>query len=244
MGIKGLIVEDDYSIAVLLQEILKQGGYDVRVAGDGKEGLREFFAFQPDVVLLDITMPQMDGWTLLGRIREMSQTPVIIITSQGTESNKIRGLSGGADDYIVKPFSPKEVLARIEAVMRRAGKHQEAVQHYQDAALTIDHGQHRVFVYGTEIDLTPTEFKLISVLSMNAGQVIPQERLLDLVWGMEEGGLESVRLYVSYLRKKLSEAGGEDLVQTVRGVGYRYAPPGTPSSKSPVAKRTSPIAGS
>ncbi len=232
MGVKGLVVEDEAGIRALLKDILEQAGYDVRLSRDGKEGLREFFAFQPDVVLLDITMPQMDGWTLLERIREVSETPVLFITAMGTESSKVRGLKAGADDYILKPFSPMEVLARVEAVLRRSRKPGLQDQLYRDPALTIDYGQHRVFLHGKELELTPTEFKLVSVLARNAGQVILQERLLDLVWGLEEGGAESVRLYVSYLRKKLAEEGEADLIQTVRGVGYRYAPPASTSHLS------------
>ncbi|MBI2171370.1 MAG: response regulator transcription factor [Chloroflexi bacterium] len=222
---KALIVEDEEGIALLLKEILEREGYSVRISANGMEGLREFFASPPDVVLLDITMPEMDGWTLLERIREVAETPVLFITSLVEESSKVRGLKAGADDYIVKPFSGVEVLARVEAVLRRSPKAQDQEFIYQDAALTIDQSQHRVFLRGKELTLTPTEFKLVSVLARNAGQVLTPDRLLDLVWGLDGGGSESVRLYVSYLRRKLADGGEPGLIQTVRGVGYRYRPP-------------------
>ncbi|MBI4312443.1 MAG: response regulator transcription factor [Chloroflexi bacterium] len=231
MSTRALIVEDEQSIQVLLQEILERAEYEVRVSANGRDGLREFFTYRPEVVLLDIGMPQMDGWTLLERIREVSQTPVLFITALATESNKVRGLNAGADDYIVKPFGGREVIARIEAVLRRATKPEAQDTLYQDPALTVDREQHRVFLHGREMELTPTEFKLVSVLTRNAGNVLTQDRLLDLVWGLDGGGSESVRLYISYLRKKLADEGEPDLIQTVRGVGYRYSPP-QPASRA------------
>lgn len=218
-----LVVDDDKDLRELMRLTLDLAGHQVTVAGDGKEGLRIFFAETPDVVLLDVQMPAMDGWTLLERIREVSEVPVIMLTAFGQEWQKVQGLRGGADDYLVKPVGEQELLARIEAVLRRTTSHEEIEEVYQDAALRIDYRRHEVHVRTQEVQLSPSEFRLLTALVQNRGAVMSADRLLDLCWGDRESGPESVRVYVNYLRKKLEEDPAKpQLLETVRGFGYRY----------------------
>lgn len=225
-GLNVLVVEDEENIQMLLRNILEPAGFVTRVAGDGVDGLRKFFGETPDLVLLDVGMPKMDGWTLLERIREVSEVPVIMITGSGQEREKVQGLRGGADDYLVKPFGEQELLARIEAVLRRATSHEEIQEVYQDSVLRIDYRQHQVHVRSQEVQLSPSEFRLLTTLVQNRGTVMSADRLLDLCWGDRESGPESVRVYINYLRKKLEENPAEPrLLETIRGFGYRYRSP-------------------
>lgn len=220
-----LVVDDDEDLIELSRLTLETAGHKVSAAGDGREGLRIFFADPPDVVLLDIEMPTMDGWTLLERIREVSDVPVIMLTGYGQEWQKVQGLRGGADDYLVKNIGEDELLARIDAVLRRTPSQKEIVDVYQDQALKIDYRRHQVHVRSQEVQLSPTEFKLLSALVLNRGAVMSADKLLDLCWGEGAGGADSVRVYVNYLRKKLEENPAKpQLLETVRGFGYRYRP--------------------
>ena len=221
-----LVVDDDRDIRGLVRELLSRAGYDVSEAESGKAGLREFYASPPDLVLLDVSMPELDGWQTLERIRDLSEVPVMMLTARAGELEKVRGLKGGADDYVTKPFGRQELLARVEALLRRSGPRSEEPTTYGDGLVTIDFTQREVTVSGNKAALTPLEFKLLTVFVRHPNQVLSHEQLLELVWGDALSGSRArAKLYVGYLRQKLAEAGAEeDLIETVRGFGYRYRP--------------------
>jgi len=226
MASKILVVDDERELRELMQELLDADGYKVEVAADGREGLKLFFAGHPDLVVLDLMMPQMDGWDLLERIREVSETPVIILTALGREHEKVKGLKAGADDYVVKPFQKSEFLARVQAALRRSRSPQPTREVYQDPVLTVDYPQHQVYLGGAKVDLTAQEFRLLAALVQNPNRVMSTDRLLDLCWGEGFGGPENVRVYIGYLRKKLrDDAKTPRLIETVREFGYCYRPP-------------------
>jgi DNA-binding response OmpR family regulator len=216
-----LVIEDDPDIRGLVVALVERAGMGAREAADGRAGVRAFFEQRPDLVVLDIGLPELDGWQVLERIRELSDTPVLLLTAEGEQVQKVRGLDGGADDYVTKPFDREELVARIHVLMRRrtrAGAEGEALD---DGTVTLDGAARRVEVAGTEVVLTPTEFRLLAFLMRNRNQVVSQMQLLEEVWGNEDADPKQVRLYVSYLRRKLNEA-GVDPIETVRGFGYRY----------------------
>ncbi len=217
-----LVVDDEADIRGLLRDLLERAGHDVVEAPDGREGLRLFHAEQPDLVILDVSMPGLDGWQTLERIRELSSAPVLMLTARTQELDKVRGLRAGADDYITKPFGRQELLARVDAHLRRQpAETREAT--YADAHVEIDYAQRSVRARGEEVALTPLEFKLLTTFVRNPNQVLSQEQLLELVWGNTRGAREQVKLYVGYLRRKLGERpDGESPIETVRGFGYRY----------------------
>ena len=224
-----LVIEDEEDIGFLVSTQLQQAGYKTVVALDGREGLRRFYSDRPDLVILDVAMPEMDGWQVLERLREVSEVPVLMLTAATKKRDKVRGLRGGADDYITKPFSNEELLARIEAALRRSAVgHGEAESNtYHDSETAIDFPRHEVVVRGEAVDLSPTEFRLLAVLTRHAGQVLSQDQLLDQVWGSEYAeSLDVVRLYIGYLRRKIErDSGAPRLIETVRGFGYRYRKP-------------------
>ena len=229
-----LIVDDEPDILELVATRLEMVGHEPLRASTGEEGIRAFFQHKPDLALVDIDMPGMDGIELCGRIREVSNIPVIFLTALGSEHDKVRGLAAGADDYIVKPFGRDELVARVDAALRRATlpSSPSAPTSYSDEVLAIDYSAHRVTVRGEEIKLSPLEFRLLATLVRNAGQVLSQDRLIDLVWGADalETSPDSVRLYVSYVRGKIEENPRRPvLLQTVREFGYRYVRPNSAS---------------
>ena len=218
-----LVVDDEPDIRGLLRDLLERAGHGVVEAPDGREGVRLFHAEQPDLVILDVSMPGFDGWQTLERIRELSSVPVLMLTARTQEMDKVRGLRAGADDYITKPFGRQELLARVEAHLRR--KPAEPVpETYADALVTIDFAQRSVRVRGQDVALTPLEFKLLTTFVRNPNQVLSHDQLLQFVWGDARGGArEQVKLYVGYLRRKLGEGvAGDSPIETVRGFGYRY----------------------
>jgi DNA-binding response OmpR family regulator len=224
-----LVVDDDDDIRGLVRLLLERGGIVVRDAPNGREGLREFHAWRPDLVVLDVSMPELDGWTVLERIRDMSDVPVLMLTARGDELERVRGLQAGADDYVVKPFGKQEIVARVQALLRRAtlGGAREEEPSYADAYLAVDWAQARVTVADREVQLTPLEFRLLSTFVRHPRQVLSRDQLLELVWGDAYGvGGDQVKLYVGYLRRKL-DPGEPDAVpiETVRGFGYRYQAP-------------------
>jgi DNA-binding response OmpR family regulator len=221
-----LAVDDEADIRELLRELLGRAGYEVEVAEDGRAALRALFAARPDLVILDVNMPGLDGWQTLERIRDVSEVPVLMLTARTGELEKVRGLTRGADDYVTKPFGRQELLARIQALLRRASGHAESVETYADDVLSIDFAQRAVTVGDRAVSLTPLEFKLLSAFVRHPNQVLSREQLLELVWGDAFGvSGDQVKLYVGYLRRKLSpDAPEEAPVETVRGFGYRYRP--------------------
>lgn len=222
-----LVVDDEEDIRTLLSELLRRAGYEVLEAADGRAGLRSLHQEVPDLVVLDVSMPQLDGWQTLERIRDLSDVPVIMLTARDGELEKVRGLKAGADDYVTKPFGRQELLARVEALLRR-GSETVTVEDYDDGVVAIDVAQRRVLVRGEEVQLTPLEFKLLSALVRNPDQVLDQERLLEQVWGDPHAvSRDQVKLYIGYLRKKLSPDDPQAFpIETVRGFGYRYRKPG------------------
>lgn len=219
-----LVVDDDENERELLRLMLEPAGYRVDLAPDGMNGLQTFFSNPPDLVLLDVQMPKMDGWQLLERIREVSEAPVIMLTGMTEERYKVQGLSGGADDYLGKPFGEQELLARIDAVLRCTRVPTETTEVYQDADLRLDVSKKEVHVGARQVKLSPTEFRLLSVLVQNRGIVLSADQLLDLCWGDSYAGRGTVRQGIGLLRKRLGEASeGRELVETVKGFGYRYA---------------------
>jgi DNA-binding response OmpR family regulator len=225
-GRRVLVVDDDPDIRGLLRELLDRRGFDVTEARDGQEALRAFFADRPDLVVLDVSMPVLDGWKTLERIRELSDVPVVMLTARTTELEKTRGLRGGADDYVTKPFGRQELLARVDAVLRRAGTRQPEPDTYTDSLVTIDFAQREVTVEGRQVELTPLEFRLLATFVRHPNQVLTHEQLLELVWGDTHAARDQVKLYVGYLRKKLRPDEPDAVpIETRRGFGYSYRPP-------------------
>jgi DNA-binding response OmpR family regulator len=221
-----LVVDDDDDIRGLVVELLQRAGLEVEQAADGRAGLRAFHQSQPDLVLLDVSMPDLDGWQTLERIRDLSDVPVMMLTARGAELERVRGLQAGADDYMVKPFGRQELVARVQALLRRArtGGGDERQETYADERITIDFAQRSVEYDGQEVALTPLEFKLLSAFVRHPRQVLSREQLLELVWGNAYGvSGDQVKLYVGYLRRKLDPEQPDRVpIETVRGFGYRY----------------------
>jgi DNA-binding response OmpR family regulator len=226
-----LIVDDDADIRGLLHQLLERAGYEPVEAANGREALRTLYATSPDLVLLDVSMPEMDGWQTLERIRDLSDVPVVMLTARTAELERVRGLKAGADDYVAKPFGRQELLARVEALLRRAGPREERPETYADGLVAIDFAQRQVTVAGKQVALTPLEFKLLATFVRNPNQVLSSDQLLELVWGDSSGGSRArTKLYVGYLRQKLAAAApGADPIETIRGFGYRYRPPEPPA---------------
>jgi DNA-binding response OmpR family regulator len=220
-----LIIEDDADIALGVQTVLGRNGFEVTTAAEGREGLRIFHRKRPDIVVLDVGLPEMDGWTVLERIRELSEVPVLMLTAHGQESDKVRGLRAGADDYLTKPFGNAEFIARLQALLRRAagGEHQ-AAEVYDDGTVRVDFAAHDVLVGGAPVELTATEFRLLAALIRHQGQVLSPVKLLELVWSDPFGvGPDRVKYSVMRLRRKLGTGpGGQSPIEAVRGFGYRY----------------------
>jgi DNA-binding response OmpR family regulator len=217
-----LVIEDDPDIRGLVIALVQRAGMRAREAADGRAGVRAFFEERPDLVVLDIGLPELDGWQVLERIRDLSEVPVLVLTAEGEQVQKVRGLEGGADDYVTKPFGREELVARVQALLRRSARVGDpADATLDDGTITLDGAGRRVEVEGREVTLTPTEFRLLAFLMRNRNQVVSQLQLLEEVWGNADADPQQVRLYVSYLRRKLDEA-GVDPIETVRGFGYRY----------------------
>jgi DNA-binding response OmpR family regulator len=222
-----LVVDDDQDIRQLLRALLERAGYVVDEAEDGRAALRILFTTPPALVILDVTMPDMDGYETLDRIRDLSEVPVLMLTARTQELEKVRGLSAGADDYVAKPFGRQELLARVQALLRRSGGKSEVVETYADDFVQVDYGQRRIVVENRDVQLTPLEFKLLAAFVQNPNLVLSRDQLLELVWGDPYGvSGDQVKLYVGYLRKKLVPDAPETApIETVRGFGYRYRRP-------------------
>ncbi len=220
-----LVIDDDEDIRTLVVELLRRSGLEVDQADDGRAGLRVFHQSPPDLVVLDVSMPDLDGWQTLERIRDLSDVPVIMLTARGAELERVRGLQAGADDYMVKPFGRQELVARVQALLRRSRTSgEERQERYVDDLLTIDFAQRSVTYDDREIALTPLEFKLLSAFVRHPRQVLSRDQLLELVWGDAYGvSGDQVKLYVGYLRRKLDPEQADRVgIETVRGFGYRY----------------------
>ena len=219
-----LVIEDDADIALGIRTVLDRSGFDVTTASDGREGLRVFHNERPDVVVLDVGLPQMDGWTVLERIRELSKVPVLMLTAHGREADKVRGLRGGADDYLTKPFGNAELVARLQALLRRQHVGDPLPEVFDDGRVQVNFVSHAVLVDDVPVELTPTEFRLLAALVRHRGQVLSSVKLLELAWSDPFGvGADRVKYSVMRLRRKLGTKAGEDsVIEAVRGFGYRY----------------------
>lgn len=223
-----LIVDDDVLLCEVLKLMLTNMGFEVEVAHDGITGLQRAYAFKPDVIVLDVMMPNMDGWQTCSRFREMSDVPIIMLTALDSQENVVKGLDLGADDYVGKPVTAEELAARIRAVLRRVSRSnarngkQEPI--FTQDNLIIDFDKYEVTVEGERVDLSPTEFRLLCVLARYKGRVLPHQFLLREVWGPEYvGEIDYLRLYISYLRRKLEKDSSKpSLIHNEWGVGYRF----------------------
>ncbi len=226
MAISVLIAEDDKNIAELLQMYLEKEGYAVTVAADGGQGLAKFRTIQPDLVLLDVMMPVMDGWSVCRAIRAESKTPIIMLTAKGETDDKVTGLRSGADDYITKPFEMKEVLARIEAVLRRSSNllPQKAARRLVFDQLIIDMDAFELIIGGKKVDAPPKEMELLYYLASSPNRVYTRNQLLDEVWGFDYfGDSRTVDVHVKRLREKLEAVTDTNWsLKTVWGVGYKF----------------------
>lgn len=225
MAVSVLVVEDDKNIRELLQLYLEKEGYAVTVAGDGGQGLAKFRAIKPDLVLLDVMMPVMDGWAVCKAIRADSTTPVIMLTAKSETDDKIAGLRSGADDYITKPFEMREVLARIEAVMRRSDRSEpeKKTRRLVFDKLIIDMDAFELIVDGKKIDTPPKEMELLYYLASSPNRVYTRNQLLDEVWGFDYfGDSRTVDVHVKRLREKLEGICQSWCLKTVWGVGYKF----------------------
>ncbi len=218
-----LIVEDEEAIRDLVAFHLETAGFQVIQAEDGEEGLRQALDAAPDLVLLDLMLPRLDGVALLRALRRQSRVPVIMLTARTEEADRVRGLELGADDYVGKPFSPRELVARVKAVLRRTDPPTDRLA---AGGVEIDIAAHRCYVQGSERELTLTEFGLLQTLMERPGQVLTREMLLEKVWGYDYyGDARTVDVHVRHLREKVeAEPSRPRLIETVRGVGYRFAP--------------------
>lgn len=219
-----LLIDDDTTLLDLLSSHLETVGYHCLLAGDGRTGLRQASNRHPDLIVLDIMMPGMDGWEVCRQLRENSRVPIIMLTAKGEEIDKLRGFRLGVDDYVTKPFSFAELTARISAVLSRAQLTPELTRQITSGDFSIDLSQHRVTVAGRVIDLTPTEYRLLEMLARHPNRTIPSEVLLTEVWGAEYSGeLDHVKHYIWTLRKKLeADPGDPKHILTERGFGYRF----------------------
>jgi DNA-binding response OmpR family regulator len=222
-----LVIDDDKTLLRLLQEALAKAGYQVILASNGIDGLQELYARQPDLVILDVMMPRMDGWETLTRIRQISRVPVIMLTAKDAEQEKVRGFSLGVDDYVTKPFSFAELVARAGAVLRRSRTAAPITKNkrFSSGDLVLDVDAHRVTKGGKLVELTPTEFRLLETLAEHAGRVLTHEQLLEKVWGYDAGeDTGYIKRYIWYLRQKLEDdPTNPQHILTERGFGYSFA---------------------
>ena len=223
-----LVVDDDARILRMMRRILELEGYQTLTASNGEAALNVFDEQSPDLILLDIMMPGMDGYTVCRRIREFSQLPIIMVTARDNEEEKVEGLDAGADDYVTKPFSSKELAARVRAVLRRTklwDEHPEPAFHSN--GLVIDFARHRVTLYNKEVNLTATEYRLLSYLAHNAGRVVTPDQILERVWGEEYlGEYHILRVSIARLRQKLEDDPKKPrFIATKIGIGYMLLKP-------------------
>ena len=220
-----LVVDDEPSIRELLSASLRFAGFEVLTAEDGNSALRAASENELDLVVLDVMLPDMDGFTVLRRLRTHQDVPVLFLTARDDMSDKVQGLTVGGDDYVTKPFSLEEVVARIRAVLRRTRTIEEDAHVLRVADLELDEDSHEVRRNGQVIEVSPTEFKLLRYLMLNPGRVLSKSQILDHVWDYDfRGEMNIVESYISYLRRKIDVV-GEPLIHTKRGVGYVLRPP-------------------
>ncbi len=220
-----LVIEDEQNVRRLVRIALQRDGFSVLEAEDGKTGLQLFAAENPDLVILDLMLPGVDGWEVCREIRARSSTPLIMLTARGDEVDRVLGLEMGADDYVVKPFSPRELVARVKAVLRRQGaQDNHADEPIVHPGLVINPAERTVLLDGQPIRLTPKEFDLLALLAAHPGKVFPRERLLQRIWGHDYWGDErTIDVHITRLREKLGRnSGAREYISTVWGIGYKF----------------------
>ena len=221
-----LVIDDEVQMRRMLRVSLEGAGYRVWEATSGEEGLVEAANRKPDIILLDLSLPDRDGTAVLKRLREWSPVPVVVLSVRDGEGDKVKALDSGADDYVTKPFHTDELLARLRVARRHASPH-EPIQIFEEAGLVVDLVQRTVKVKGQLVDLTPTQYALLRLLATNAGKVLTHAHILREIWGPKSGEQSQyLRVYISQLRSKLTAAGGDkNLIKTESGVGYRLLSP-------------------
>ncbi len=226
MSARILLIDDDLTLSHLLGQYLRESDFEVVEAADGPSGLRLAYAVKPDLVLLDVMLPGMDGWEVCTRLRELTDLPIIMLTAKTTEADKLRGFSLGVDDYVTKPFSFAELVARIQAVVGRALGEQKETSYLSHGEILLDMERFQASLAGRMLDLTPTEFHLLEVLVRRKGKVASEGDLMRAVWGAVRSDPALVRRYILMLRKKLEPDPSNPVwVLTVRGFGYRLGDP-------------------
>jgi DNA-binding response OmpR family regulator len=221
--VKVLIIEDDPYICDLIILYAEKIGYIVSTANDGMKGLEIFYDSPPDIVILDIMMPEMDGWEVCKEIRRFDKTPLIMLTGKGESYDKLKGFDLGTDDYLVKPFDPNELMARIKAVLRRANPMLDANEIIELPLLKIDPKEYKVTYDKHEIVLPPKEMELLYFLTLHSNQVFTRQQLLDQIWGLDfEGDPRTVDVHIKRIREKLGDSNTYWRVKTIRGVGYKF----------------------
>lgn len=223
-----LLIDDDPMITEPLGRALAEAGYGVQIAGDGAAGLAMALADKPSLVVLDVMMPEMDGWQVCRHLRQRSAVPILMLTALGEEVDRILGLELGADDYLTKPFSTRELLARIRAMLRRINLNQQMVEsEWQSGDLRINFATRQVWKAGQELTLRYKEFELLSLLVSRHGEIVTRAELFDEVWGTEWlGDTRTLDVHIRWLREKIEDDPGDPhYVRTVRGVGYRFVSP-------------------
>ncbi|TDX52655.1 response regulator [Orenia marismortui] len=224
---KILVVDDEVNIVELVKFNLEKEGYEVITAYDGEEAINKAKENNPNLIVLDLMLPKLDGFDVCRQIRkdnQLKRTPIIMLSAKGEEIDKILGLELGADDYVTKPFSPRELIARVKAVLRRIDSKEEKTDKIIElGAIEVDLNKYLVEVNGSEINLTPKEFELLAILMTHPGQVFSRSYLLDELWGYDyHGGTRTVDVHIRRLRKKIGNHSEEEPILTVRGVGYKF----------------------
>ncbi|MCH4179219.1 MAG: response regulator transcription factor [Megasphaera sp.] len=218
---KILIADDEQLMRQLVADFLRPEGYEILEAADGKQALEIYKEEHPDLILLDVMMPGYDGWTVCREIRRESTVPIMMITAKGEEIDQLFAYDLGVDEYLTKPFSPKILVAKIKALMRRSQKEEEQDENQSEEGVSIDRNARQVVIDGKYINLSPTEYKLLNYLMINEGKALSRRQILNKVWNYEYyGDLRTVDTHINRLRIKLGDKG--NLIKTVRGYGYRY----------------------
>ncbi|WP_116947592.1 response regulator transcription factor [Jiangella endophytica] len=225
MGARILVAEDDVKQAELVRRYLEREGHSVVITHDGRTALDEARRRRPDLLVLDVMMPRVDGLDVCRILRTESDTPIIMLTARSTEDDLLLGLDLGADDYVTKPYSPRELVARVRTILRRAERHRSADARLRIGDLVVDTARHQVFVDGGEIDVTPAEFKILACLAAEPGRVFPRQKLLEQAFGFDHYALDrTVDVHVMNLRRKIeTDPAAPAFLLTVYGVGYKMA---------------------
>lgn len=223
MTAKILVVEDEISIQTVIRTYLENDGFQVRCTDNGAEALEFSHQFGPDLIILDLNLPGMDGMEVAARLRQESDVYILMLTARAEEADRVAGLRIGADDYLTKPFSPRELVARVEAILRRHRARSTTDNTLKFEHVQIDPDRHEAHANDQPLELTTTEFGVLMELARHAGRVLTREQLIDLVWGQDFFGTDRVvDVYVGQVRRKLKQATSQTLIQTIRGVGYKF----------------------